>query len=202
MKKRSILTMVVSLVLVGVISVGATMAYLTSTKTATNTFTIGNVKVALSEGEWDSTASHPIYPGLSYAKTPVVTNTGANECYVRIKVTGIDALEAAGFEVPGLAGSGWTKVSDGSSAKDGTYIYDTKLATSGTGAATSALFTAVSLPATVKIVDGKLPDGTDVNTGSTPIDKLLTVKAEAIQADSFGTAAEAFSAADNNGDFA
>ncbi len=194
MKKKSILTLVLSLVLVGAISVGATMAYMTSkTNEVTNTFTFGNVKIGLSETNWDKAdggkeIAKNMYPGVTAPKNPVVTNTGVNDCWVRIKVTGIDKLEALGFKVIGLPtdNATWTFTADKDATKDGTYTYNTKLAKD---AKTLELFTSVSLPAETKIVDGKLVVGetsTEFNSTAANISKDIVIKAEAVQADGLG----------------
>ena len=49
MNKRRILAAAMALCIVAIIAVGATMAYLTYTDTAKNTFTVGNVKIKLLE---------------------------------------------------------------------------------------------------------------------------------------------------------
>ena len=53
MNKRRILAAAMALCIVAIIAVGATLAYLTYTDSATNTFTIGNVKIKLIEQERD-----------------------------------------------------------------------------------------------------------------------------------------------------
>ena len=106
MKKR-IAMMAIALVLVAALSVGGTLAYLTSTTgTLTNTFTIGKVAIDLSEvqvndkglgiGERikaDANATGPIgneyklYPGATFDKDPTVTiKAGSDEAYVRMMV--------------------------------------------------------------------------------------------------------------------
>ena len=52
MNKRRILAIAMSLVIVAIIAVGATLAYFTDSKSATNTFTIGNVKIELIESRF------------------------------------------------------------------------------------------------------------------------------------------------------
>ena len=52
MNKRRILAAVMALCIVAIIAVGATLAYLTDTKNAVNTFTIGNVKIDLIESRF------------------------------------------------------------------------------------------------------------------------------------------------------
>ena len=134
MKKT--IAIVALVVLVAVASVLGTLAYLTDTKTATNTFTVGNVKIELLESSlhrenagvangqtstselWSDVkmegtgntskykAGDTFYtdaqieanaqeykcenvklnPGQSYHKMPYVKNTGANDAYLRIRV--------------------------------------------------------------------------------------------------------------------
>ena len=52
MNKRRILAIAMSLVIVAIIAIGATVAYFTDTKNVTNTFTIGNVKIDLIESRF------------------------------------------------------------------------------------------------------------------------------------------------------
>ncbi len=134
MKKTIAIVMLV--VLVAAVSVLGTLAYLTDTKTATNTFTVGNVSIELLESSlhrenagvangqtstselWSDVkmegtgntskykAGDTFYtdaqieanaqeykcenvklnPGQSYHKMPYVKNTGANDAYIRIRV--------------------------------------------------------------------------------------------------------------------
>ena len=51
MKKKSILMAAIAVMLVAVLVVGGTLAYFTDTKAATNTFTVGDVKINLIEQE-------------------------------------------------------------------------------------------------------------------------------------------------------
>lgn len=75
-------------------SVAGTLAYLTSTDVATNTFTVGKVNIELHEKDYDNDGNNQankyedIIPGLSYEKEPVVTvKADSEDCYVRAKVT-------------------------------------------------------------------------------------------------------------------
>ena len=134
-KKLTAIFLCVALVAVAVI--GGTLAYFTDTKSATNTFTVGNVKIELLESSlhrenagvpneattsdselWSDVdmeganntspykAGDSFYtdaqikanaaqytcenvklnPGQSYHKMPYVVNTGANDAYIRIRV--------------------------------------------------------------------------------------------------------------------
>ena len=76
--------------LAGAMMIGGTFAYLTDTRTATNTFTVGNVKVELSEPDYPGN-NDPVtkeqVPNQETAKNPQIKNTGANDAVVFMKVT-------------------------------------------------------------------------------------------------------------------
>jgi len=93
MKKK--LTLVVSLLLVMALSIGGTLAYLTDkTDAVTNTFTIGNVDITLTEtdskldnDENGNTNSYKFVPGVVLAKDPLVTvEAGSESCYVFVQI--------------------------------------------------------------------------------------------------------------------
>lgn len=94
MKKK--ITMVVSLLLVMALSIGGTLAYLTDkTEAVTNTFTLGNVNITLTEtfntdtdGNQENDAwSAKFVPGKEMAKDPKVTVVeGSEACYIYVKV--------------------------------------------------------------------------------------------------------------------
>ena len=52
MKKKTILVAAIAVMLVAALVVGGTLAYFTDTKTETNTFTVGNVKIDLLESQY------------------------------------------------------------------------------------------------------------------------------------------------------
>lgn len=95
MTMKKTVAIILAMVLVAVAAVGATMAYLTDTKTVTNTFTVGDVKIKLDETnindpEGNRVTSNEytnITPGIVYTKDPIVTNTGKNDAWVRLTVT-------------------------------------------------------------------------------------------------------------------
>ncbi len=96
-KKKTILAAVVLLL---VFVVGGATAYFTDTDTKTNTFTIGNVDITLTEPAWtelDSTkdandndipdAAENMMPGKTVLKDPTINNVSTrNPAYVFIKV--------------------------------------------------------------------------------------------------------------------
>lgn len=79
MKKKTILVAAIAVMLVAALVVGGTLAYFTDTKSATNTFTVGNVKIDLIESTYhregndnsgDTTIPDPTHTasGMKYVK--------------------------------------------------------------------------------------------------------------------------------------
>lgn len=98
--KRRALLLTLCAVLLVVASVMGTMAYLADSKTVTNTFTIGQVKIDLDEAKVDTNGNpvtpaervqaneYKLMPGHTYIKDPTVTvKEGSEDSYVRMKVT-------------------------------------------------------------------------------------------------------------------
>lgn len=165
---------VLSTVLAGALAVtavvGGSLAYFTDTDEKTNTFTVGNVGITLTEPGWEATGkedAETVYAGEPLAKDPTVKNDGANPCFVRIKVDGLDSLGDAGMityrtdYVTDKLGNGWVK------GNDGYFYYDAVLEV---GATTDALFDQIVIPTGLTNEDAK-EGGYDV-----------TVTAEAVQA--------------------
>lgn len=106
MKKA--LTMAAVLLLVLALGIGGTLAYLTSkSDTITNTFTVGNVSISLTEHQYDETnfaqvkkgidgtpvsvtdngQSYKLIPGTIYYKDPTVTvDANSENCYLFVKL--------------------------------------------------------------------------------------------------------------------
>lgn len=168
MKKKMVtICLVVALVLTAV--AGGTLAYFTDTADATNTFTVGNVDITLTEPNWEGTGSNDapeVYPGEPLAKDPTVTNDGANPCFVRIKVEGLDCLGNAGMityrtdYVTDKLGDNWVKGTDG-------YFYYSKVLEAD--ATTDALFDQIVIP-------------TGLTNGDAETEFDVDVTAEAVQA--------------------
>jgi predicted ribosomally synthesized peptide with SipW-like signal peptide len=131
MKKNKKILM--ALVLVGcaillvVGSIAGTVAYLTSVKEVTNTFTVGNVSITLDES--DMTAADPttaprvqentyhLLPGQKYTKDPIVhVAENSEKCYLFVKVVNpIASVEKAGTtEIAAqIKANGWEVYADG-----------------------------------------------------------------------------------------
>lgn len=195
MKKRNVMTMALSLALVGVIGVGGTLAYLTANSgPVTNTF-IGSVGIEMTLDEalvgTDGQAVDPesrvqsnsyanILPETAYDKDPTVhltqVPTGGVDLYV--KVTGVDTTDEDGYTADVTISSGnWTKVG-GFAGVDGLYKYNGVITQTGD----FVVFDGISF-------DYEVENGEDV-----PEIKNVVVKAYAIQtgvADADTKAAEA-----------
>ena len=149
--------------------VGGSLAYFTDEAEKTNTFTVGNVDITLTEPNWEGNGSDDApaaYPGEPLAKDPTVTNDGANPCFVRIKVEGLDSLGDAGMityrtdYVTDALGKGWVEGSDGY------FYYDAVLEVGDT---TDALFDQIVMP-------------TGLTNGDGTTEYNVVVTAEAVQA--------------------
>lgn len=94
MSKRKVILLCVSVMLVVLITVLGTLAYLTDRATVKNTFTVGDVDITLDEtdvdgdGRTDDGNEYHLVPGESYTKDPTVTvKAGSEESYVRMIMT-------------------------------------------------------------------------------------------------------------------
>lgn len=154
MNKRKILLLVALLSMVAILGVGGTLAYFTAEDTATNTFTVGNVKIDLTEPNWVTSGSGDapeVYPGEALTKDPTVTNTGKNPCFVRVKVDGLNCLGddllikvRTNYEVDKL-GKDWVLHTDG-------YYYYEKVL--GVGEKTTPVFDSIVIPTALTNGDG------------------------------------------------
>ena len=87
--KKQMVMAAAACAMMGVMVIGGTMAYLTDSETATNTFTIGQVKIDLEEPEYaklTDTQKKNLVPNQIVAKDPQVENTGVNDAIVFLKV--------------------------------------------------------------------------------------------------------------------
>ena len=123
MKKRK--TIIAAVVLLLVFVVGRAVAYFTDTESVTNTFTIGNVDITLTEPNWDDAddnnnnvpdAAESKTPGQKIAKDPTITNVGTNDAFVFAKVEAActtDVSPAAPKEIfTYTVKSGWYLMTD------------------------------------------------------------------------------------------
>lgn len=147
MNKKKLLTMILALVLIGVVGVGATLAYFTDNDSATNIVTMGHVNIELKEDAWTygEDGITGVTPGQVIEKDPTITLVGDSlDAYVRIKlvVTGFEGVENADVYKEDVLenlvlGEGWKKVGD-------YYYYGSELTKDN--ASTTALFEKVTIP--------------------------------------------------------
>ena len=114
--KKTIM-MITALVLVAVMSIGGTFAYLTSQDAVTNTFTVGKVDIELKETDMksDERGNHNEYhmiPGEEIKKDPTVTVKGNSEdSYVFVEIqNNLVSEEISASLAEQIAANGWQPV--------------------------------------------------------------------------------------------
>lgn len=195
MKKKNVLMMAMSLVLVAVIAVGGTLAYLTSeSETLTNVFTVGKgygddgfyLDETKKVGDTNPTEMgvgdanrleapgtneyEPMSIGDAIYKDPTFHLVDGPDSYIFAKVDGVDELVRAGFAVTGWNSNEWVPISGQNQAEggyDGYYRYYKVVSEAEN---MNPLFTEVSLPTAL----GSVPDITGINE--------ITIEGVAVQA--------------------
>lgn len=165
-KKLLAIALVVALLAV---AVGGTLAYFTDQDAATNTFTVGSVKIEIYENdvqtEGDVVKFGPLTPivnvdqpsaDVSYiGKAVEVKNTGNNGAYVRVHIA-VPTKLAYNYLCLDMDTEGWSRVSNSVAVVGGveyevlTYDYDTAVAP---GAFTPELLKGVYLASDVDLLD-------------------------------------------------
>ena len=143
--KRKIATTFI-IILIVLVVVGGVFAYLTSTDTKTNIFTLGRVKIELTEPNFVQDNAIELRPGDEIAKDPKITNIGKNSAYVYIKVINpiVNLSNGEGPLFSYTINSGWTMLTEVERCgyKATTYYYNTAL---NPNASTTTLFNTVTL---------------------------------------------------------
>lgn len=123
--KSKALLLTLCAVLLVTASVLGTIAYLTSTDTVENTFTVGSVEISMDEAAVnpDGTVianadrvqenSYHLLPGHPYTKDPIIhVGSDSEDCWIFVKVeNGISDIEAGTTIANQLTTNGWTAVS-------------------------------------------------------------------------------------------
>lgn len=172
MKKKVFLSMA-AVILVLCCAVGGTLAWLTDkTDSVTNTFTVGDINIALAE----TTSDYKMVPGNTIAKDPKVTvKAGSEACWLFVKVE--KSSNFGTFMTYDMA-DGWTALT----GSDGVFYREVA------AAATEAEF-AVLKNDQVKVLDSVTKE---MLTGQGFTAPTLTFTAYAVQKDNIATAAEAW----------
>lgn len=203
--KKTLLTIAAALLLVFA-SVMGTMAYLTSTDTVTNTFTVGNVSIKLDEAKANTDGTlvanaerveantYKLIPGHTYNKDPMVTVLqGSESAYIKmiVVVTKSAELDAIGVDLlttfKGYNSTNWLYMgnTEKTTANTRTYEfwYKETVAAPDADVALDALFDQIVVPGTISNAQLATIEG-----------MTITVTAHAIQADGFADAAAAWAA--------
>jgi len=214
--KKKILILTLCIALLAVAAVGGTLAYFTDTEEVTNTFTVGNVKIELLESQllraegitdeaiaadaegyaaYLAQAGKNILPGISVKKAPYIRNTGSNNAYVRLRMLiPVELVDIVTCVYTGEAvtdGSVTDPVKldnvtiDGVEYAQFAVVYNEKLAPEAM--TYWPVFSQVKLNEDVTSEDV---------AGLTDATFNIILQADAIQADTFETAAAAFAAFD------
>lgn len=190
--KTKALVLSLCAVLLVAVSVFTTLAFLKSSASVKNTFTVGKVNITLDEakvdeyGNADATAnrvkenSYKLIPGHSYIKDPTVHfAAGSEESYLFVKVenglSDIETKEAAKKIESQIKANGWTGLTDVAG------VYWRKVDANNTAAAMD-----------IRVFSEFELDGDAEVSGYA--DAKICVTAYAIQADGFDTAAAAWTA--------
>ena len=212
--KKKILALSMCIALAAIAIVGASLAYFTDTKTATNTFTMGNVQIKLDEtdiknpqGDRVTSNEYNVYPGAVVTKDPIVHNIGKNGAYIRATVNVSNWMNLASAYYPdfketfpndgykaalnllvGELGEGWSVVEVVAGDTFTVGQFDAKFILKYDGVLAADANTSAMFQ-TVTI-----PAGID-NANAESFDEVKVV-AQAIQADGFKTWEDAFAAFD------
>ena len=194
MDKRKVI--LAGIIFLFIFFIGGIVAYFTSTQTVTNTFTIGNIQITLTEPAWVTTdsdnngvpdAAQGKMPGQTVAKNPTITNTGDNAAFifaeVQVPCTDDGSLELFTYTV----NSGWYTMSNGSCASTNGQMVATKRYAYGTSSAmTSVAKTGTAVLFNEVTVNGSITGNEQGISGN----KQVVVTAYAIQADGLGSATD------------
>lgn len=211
MKTRSkALLLTLCAVLLVAATIFGTMAYLTSTDTVTNTFTVGKVNIKLDEAKANPDGSlvanadrvkansYKLLPGHTYSKDPMVTVlSGSESSYVKMTVTFSKANELDAIFAPD--GANLTRIFSGYDAANWIAKGNTKDATANTRTYEFWYKEAVAAPdgdvALDALFDSITVPGEITNEQLATIEGMtITVNAYAIQADGFANADAAWAA--------
>jgi len=177
--------LVIALVVSMATAISGTLAYLTSTDTATNTFTVGNVSIDLEEPSWDPSKTPTLLPGVEIAKDPQIKNTGSTEAWVWMEITvPTDLMPYIDWNT-----TAWTRSE--TTSGNNTVVTLKRATLLPAGETTATAFTKVALPASLE----RMPESL-VTSGTVEI----VVNAYAIQSDAATTIDAAINAYGTNGE--
>lgn len=77
---------VICIAVVLMLIIGSALAYFTDADSETNSFTVGNISLDLTEPGWNPEKGKNITPSHTIVKDPQITNDGANDAFVFMSV--------------------------------------------------------------------------------------------------------------------
>lgn len=222
MKTRSkALLLTLCAVLLVTASVLGTMAFLTSTASVENTFTVGSVKITLDEAKVTTDGkpvegaarvaenSYKLMPGHTYTKDPTIhVDTASEDCFIRAKVTLTNAEEWIAIAtkyadnkveniIKGTDDNIWwvsqPAVDTANNTVTYTFVYKNESHTDELG---KRIWTSTDSKDLVLFNEIAIPGGLTNEELKGVGSSKITVVAEAIQADGFETEAAAWAAFD------
>lgn len=219
--KSKALLLTLCAVLLVTASVLGTMAFLTSTASVENTFTVGSVKITLDEAKVTTDGkpvegvarvaenSYKLMPGHTYTKDPTIHVDAASEdCFIRAKVTLTNAKEWIAIAtkyadnkveniIKGTDDNIWwvsqPAVDETANTVTYTFVYKNESHTDELG---KRIWTSTDSKDLVLFNEIAIPGGLTNDELAAVGRSKITVVAEAIQADGFETEAAAWAAFD------
>lgn len=219
--KSKALLLTLCAVLLVTASVLGTMAFLTSTASVENTFTVGSVKITLDEAKVTTDGepvegaarvtenSYKLMPGHTYTKDPTIHVDAASEdCFIRAKVTLTNASEWIAIAtkyadnkveniIKGTDDNIWwvsqPAVDNEKNTVTYTFVYKNESHTDELG---KRIWTSTDSKDLVLFNEIAIPGGLTNDELAAVGSSKITVVAEAIQADGFETEAAAWAAFD------
>ncbi len=187
---RKVLLLALCAALLVSASVLGTIAYLTSTDSVKNTFTVGDVKITLDEAEVNKDGTvvegaervkaneYHLVPNHSYTKDPTVhVDADSDNCWIFVKIeNGIADIEAATTVADQMTALGWTEID----TTNHIWAYK-EIQSKGANVVVFNTF--------------KIKSDVSNETLATYAGKTIVVTAYAVQSDGFTTAADAWNAA-------
>lgn len=219
--KSKALLLTLCAVLLVTASVLGTMAFLTSTASVENTFTVGSVKITLDEAKVTPDGkpvegaarvaenSYKLMPGHTYTKDPTIhVDTASEDCFIRAKVTLTNAKEWIAIAtkyadnkveniIKGTDDNIWwvsqPAVDNEKNTVTYTFVYKNESHTDELG---KRIWTSTDSKDLVLFDKIAIPGGLTNDDLAAVGSSKITVVAEAIQADGFETEAAAWAAFD------
>ena len=101
MKTKKLFITIAAVVMVAILAVGVTLAYMTDREQKVNTFTVGDLDITLSEPKWDDTEDgKDMIPGYESEKDPTVKAVdGSSYMRMTVEFVSTDASEMTAARV-------------------------------------------------------------------------------------------------------